>query len=506
MKVKTKKENICLYKCSLNYNVNKTIEQDVLVPDVKPDIIKIINIEPKIFISKINTAKDKVNIEGKIIYYIMYKSADNSNKHRTIVSINPLKADLNIQNEDLALKFKVVPKIKNIISTLPNERKINIKTDVEFNICGYKSDNMALVIGFEDSARMEVKKKKEIFNNVIACKDVNINSREEIVISEQRPDIYEIVSLNSKIENVDYKQSYNKIIIKADLIGNIAYTSEKDGNTLQNERFSIPFTGFLEVDNLPDAPNVEMAFYMENLEATLNTNSTRSNSLLIDLDILARVIVSNKKEVEYIEDMYFLEEKNESDCTYADIKIQNDLQRKEINIVESVDNFFKADESILMYNIENESINNKLVDGVASVEGSVRISCLLGNLDEIESRKIDLTISKEIATDVKENIDAKFKIEDLNITREDKNLNVNFKIKSEYRTYEDRMVIADDEIIAVPILLNEFNSIVVYNIKKGDTLWDIAKKYKTTVENIVKINNIQNSNKIDVNEKILIIR
>ena len=30
----------------------------------------------------------------------------------------------------------------------------------------------------------------------------------------------------------------------------------------------------------------------------------------------------------------------------------------------------------------------------------------------------------------------------------------------------------------------------MYIVKKGDTLWDIAKKYKTTVSKIANINNI----------------
>jgi LysM repeat protein len=44
----------------------------------------------------------------------------------------------------------------------------------------------------------------------------------------------------------------------------------------------------------------------------------------------------------------------------------------------------------------------------------------------------------------------------------------------------------------------------IYIVKKGDNLTKIAKKYKTTVQNLKKINNIKNSNLIYVGQKIKI--
>lgn len=46
----------------------------------------------------------------------------------------------------------------------------------------------------------------------------------------------------------------------------------------------------------------------------------------------------------------------------------------------------------------------------------------------------------------------------------------------------------------------------VYTVKKGDTLWKIAKKYNTTVSNIVNINIIKNPNVIYPGQKLIIFR
>lgn len=53
-------------------------------------------------------------------------------------------------------------------------------------------------------------------------------------------------------------------------------------------------------------------------------------------------------------------------------------------------------------------------------------------------------------------------------------------------------------------LLGGKNEGTYYTVKSGDTLSSIAKKYKTTVSNLVKLNGIKNPNLIYVNQKIRI--
>ena len=47
--------------------------------------------------------------------------------------------------------------------------------------------------------------------------------------------------------------------------------------------------------------------------------------------------------------------------------------------------------------------------------------------------------------------------------------------------------------------------IVTYTVKKGDTLWSLAKSYGTDVNTIVNTNNIRNPNSLKIGQKILIL-
>ena len=46
--------------------------------------------------------------------------------------------------------------------------------------------------------------------------------------------------------------------------------------------------------------------------------------------------------------------------------------------------------------------------------------------------------------------------------------------------------------------------ITIYFVKPGDTLWKIAKKFYTTVENLAKINNLQDPDVLDVGKALVI--
>ena len=58
------------------------------------------------------------------------------------------------------------------------------------------------------------------------------------------------------------------------------------------------------------------------------------------------------------------------------------------------------------------------------------------------------------------------------------------------------------QILKIPTTTNTNNSII-YTVQKGDSLYSIAKKYNTTIDNIKKKNNLT-SNLLSIGQKIII--
>ena len=50
----------------------------------------------------------------------------------------------------------------------------------------------------------------------------------------------------------------------------------------------------------------------------------------------------------------------------------------------------------------------------------------------------------------------------------------------------------------------DYDSLIIYIVQKGDTLWKIAKNHRSTIDDIARVNGIEDPNQIQVGQKIYI--
>jgi hypothetical protein len=56
----------------------------------------------------------------------------------------------------------------------------------------------------------------------------------------------------------------------------------------------------------------------------------------------------------------------------------------------------------------------------------------------------------------------------------------------------------------LPDSVKNMPSIVIYTVQPSDTLWKIAKKYSTTIEDIVSLNDLENPDMLEIGTKLMI--
>ena len=83
-------------------------------------------------------------------------------------------------------------------------------------------------------------------------------------------------------------------------------------------------------------------------------------------------------------------------------------------------------------------------------------------------------------------------------------ISVNIDLGVNTITYEDTEISVIDNITEERMDEMEDYSVIIYVVRSGDTLWKIAKRYGSTVDDIVRVNGIENPDRINVGEKIYI--
>ncbi len=152
-----------------------------------------------------------------------------------------------------------------------------------------------------------------------------------------------------------------------------------------------------------------------------------------------------------------------------------------------------------IYAIEGSSsiIDSQYVEDKIMIEGilSLNIYYLEDIKDEITTLKEEVPFKSYVTT---ENlgkdliIDVETKLEELKYNLKEDTLVIDGTIKNHIFINRERKINIINEIKETDAPIDKKNrpSIIVYIVQKDDVLWDISKRYNTTVEEIILANNI----------------
>ena len=84
------------------------------------------------------------------------------------------------------------------------------------------------------------------------------------------------------------------------------------------------------------------------------------------------------------------------------------------------------------------------------------------------------------------------------------NISVNIDLNLKTTSFKEITIPAINNITEEEADNLEDYSVIIYVVKPNDTLWKIAKRYGSTIDDIVRVNGIERPEKINVGEKIYI--
>ena len=166
---------------------------------------------------------------------------------------------------------------------------------------------------------------------------------------------------------------------------------------------------------------------------------------------------------------------------------------------------------IVEYSLDTANVNPSLENNDIKINGIAKLNLITQDKDtgELESKTIDIMVDQIFPMEdtwKNSNINITTKDIRLNVTQNGNNVDIKVTIYVNINVENIIGISSIQKIEDVPIDLKNISSINIYVVKPGDSIWKIAKKYKTSMENIIKTNKLENPDLIDVGQKILVIR
>jgi len=503
MVVETAKNQIVLNQIVSQKKENRQVETDVIVNDIKPDVLKVISTSGIVSIYKKEVMEGKVRIDGAINTYIIYMADDENGSIRSLNTSLDFTQVVDMENCKENMQAEISINIENFETKIINGRKLNIKANTETSINIYSNEGFEIITGVEKLKNVQMLNNTGKITSLVGSGSNKVIVRDTIAI-DAAEDLAEIMKVDFKIVDEETKISYNKVLSKADAVVEIVYLTED--NRISVALTKIPIMGFVDIQDVNETCNCEMQNSLSNL--IIKPNSTEEHSIYVEAEIEVSCAAYETKEINIIEDMYSMT----NDIQFSKKEIKAVTERNRINDICVVKENIRIPELTgRVINVQiNPSINNQQIrNGKIIYDGNLNLQVLFEQNNGVNMREVDLQFNFDISSDKieeKSNIETVLKIKQNDFVIRDGIIEITIGVEFNVSEQKNKVLNMIEDVRMEEMKTCDNYSMVIYFVKPGDSLWKIAKKFRSTVDDIATVNDIENPEKINAGQQLYIPR
>lgn len=512
-------------------DIQVTLEDDINVPDSKPDIDHIIKVQGEIQLQELTPENDRVIIRGQLSFSLLYLCTADLRPIHTMKGQIPFEETINMENATPEKEIHCHFDLEDCQASMINSRKISIRSILSLHCCQDETEDLEVGVGIvsEDAARADMNElaspdglhqcyqTMELTTLAMQRKDL-FRIKEETVLPKGKPNCESLLYYEMTPQGLTTRLVEDGIRISGDLSLFVLYTPEDDERTLEFFETELPFDGIVTCHGCNEDMIADIAVIPGKKLLEFRADEDGEERIMdLEMTLHLEMKFYQEESFEYLEDAYStnceldlqrqqaiaqkLLIKNQSTLRVAD-RIKIDPEREPI---------LQLCNATGTIQIDDQSI---VEDGI-ELEGAVELELLYITEDDdrplnvvhgtipfqhfIEARGIQPSDQYELQTDIssinvimldREEIEAKLV------------LNLDILV---FTSCGGNVVISISE---TPMDLERFQEmpgLVGYIAKDSDRLWDIAKKYNTTVDSIRQLNHLE-QDEIHRGDKLLLLK
>jgi LysM repeat protein len=503
------KKNINIVKTVYEGDVKSSAEGSIIVPDSKPDILKVSEVTAEPYLIEKQIENGKITLKGKVRINILYLPEGETGRLESINGCFEFCETLKRSEFKDDMTLCAFCDAEKVSYKVLNSRKIGIETKILIGVSVFLNEQKELVSGVL-SNDAETKSKEFSMTGTQKYEEFGFLVDEEIDFPKGKK-ASRLLKADMCILSKEGRALDGKLVIKGALGICILYSDAQGKyNHLDCE---IPFTEVFDFGGLKEDEECEISYEIGETAYELLNTAEDTSGIKVSADITVGVRTEDTENVSVISDCYF----TDSDCIFAyeDIKMQSIASQIKFSAVlkQLLEKEEGAPDILGVYRVQAKpSIeSSKVQNGKLDVSGKVLIYVLYLTDDEqnpIASIKEEVPFNYIIDCDGQISEDNKTV---LDVECDHISYVINSKDSVEVRcglTIYGKIINILNESVISDIKAepreNSRNGIAVYFVKEGDSLWDIAKHYRIKTDKILTLNNLDSGYVPAKGEKLII--
>lgn len=505
-------ENIMIYEPLKAANVKAVVDTDIIVPDTKPDVLNILQVNALSSIQEKSIQNDRIAVTGTIDYTVLYSGGDENIEVKSINYKTPFTQLIEAEGISDDMFNYVISSVSHVEFKIQNSRKINIKSVVSFDTGIIGKTTVSSVSSIVTNIKLPVKKDTVKALNMAVCSENSFFVSDELKFPGIPGEINEILKTDIKLSSREIKTMNNKIVIKGSVITDTLYSVEGDMYHMENET---PFTEVIDAQGLTPEMHTELKYSVRSADFELCSGEAENYvSFSGNIDVLIKAYEENIYEI--ISDVYCPDYETEISKSSYSVRSVKDTVADSCSISEIVSLSDSMPGIVKVYNLTVNPVTEDIIpsEGYAQIEGYLDTR-LLYLSDSKNLPVYSLTKKIPISLRVDNKAIDKDSFLDSNVTLEhssyilksdrDAEIRATLKISGKIITQNTVELISDINIFEdEPLKKHDQPGIVIYFADENEALWDIAKRYNTTKDEIADVNNIEPDTPLKKRQQLLI--
>lgn len=507
MSVDVTRESICVNKIVGQKIENFVVEGDMIVPDIKPDILNTISTSGNICIYKKEVLDGKIRVDGKINTYIVYLADSDNDATRGISGGIDFTQIIDFEQVTSQMELDEEVTIKSIECKVLNGRKVNIKAVLQMSAKVYSNENIDIINHVNDIEDIQTLKSDLNINSLVGMGSSKTYAKDTFII-DNVDNLAEILKTDISIINKDVKISYNKVLAKAEANVKILYLTED--NRIKLVENNMPIMGFIDIANVSEENLCDLKYKVKNI--IVKPNSVEEHSIYIEIEVELACKVYETKSINIIQDMYSPTQDIEYTTKQIHTMSNKQIIKQKYDVKESIAISEIGENEIYEVTVKPEITSQNIVGKKIMYEGEIKLEFIFAaeNVSRIDTKQCVLPLNFSVdVLDLEQSCSVDTAVD---VVREDfvnsgrgeisSNISLEFNVDIS-KTVGINVI---DQVQQCETRKMELYSIIIYFVKEGDSLWKIAKKFRSTVEDIARVNNIEDVNKIYTGQQLFIPR
>ncbi len=505
MQIDVAKEKLCINKIVGQKNDCLIVEGDMIVPDIKPDILNTISTSGNVCIYKKEVLEGKVRIDGEVNVYVIYLADNEESSTRSLNTSIDFTQIVDFENCNTGMSLDDNMSIKSLECKVLNGRKINVKATLQFEGTVYSNENVDIIKQVNNLNDIQSLESNLTLNSLVGEGCTKTYAKDTIMI-ENIDNLAEILKTDLSIVNKDLKVSYNKVLGKADILVKMLYLTED--NRIKTVETKIPVMGFVDIENVTEEHICDMKYKLKNVVIKPNQVEEHSVYMEVELELYCRVY--ENKEIKIIQDLYSPSQSLSFNQRKLNTMSNKCCNRSVCGIKEKIEFPELNGNQIYDVSINPSVLNRNITNSKVIFEGELELCFIYAtnSLTGVQSKQIKLPFNHEVEiTDMKTNSNIELEIEIAShnfIVNSDGFVECQIDLAFLLNVSNMLEINVINEVTKDETRNRQIYSMVIYFVKPKDTLWKIAKQFGSTIPDIVRVNKIEDENKIYPGQQLFI--